>query len=273
MKIEEHLLKNDGVSQKESPNRGGVLGEKYPDTIIIHYTAGSSAESSISTLCDPNSNASAHLVVAKDGSITQLVPFNVKAWHAGRSSYQGRSGFNKYSVGIEIDNPGRLEKTGDRYVSWFGRSYPETEVIEAVHRNESKPSYWARYTEEQIQKTLEICLLLADTYPVQYILGHEEISPGRKTDPGAAFPLDKIRDRVLNRNRVDEGPQEGDLKWPGTVTASMLNIRTLPDYNATLAAPPLPRGTKLEILSEENGWLQVDVIQRGWVKKDYVDQG
>ena len=205
---EKHLLEGTGVAYRESPNHGGSFGPGLPDTIIIHFTAEESAEASVNGLCDPRSKASAHLVIGRDGSITQLVPFDTIAWHAGRSAYQGRIGFNKYAIGIEIDNAGRLTKSGSQYRAWFGKTYPEGEVVEAVHRNESQPSCWHRYTNEQITIVRDLCILLVDTYPVDSILGHEEISPGRKVDPGPAFPLDNLREQVLPPNGANEEPPE-----------------------------------------------------------------
>src|SRR5690242_19589368 len=134
MEIIDHKL--NGVrfvpaTKNTTPFAAGSL-----DTIIIHYTAGGSAESSIKSLTDPTVQASAHLVVGRDGSITQLVPFNIVSWHAGPSQYGTRVGFNQYSIGIEIDNAGLLEKRGDKYFSWFGRAYEEKDVVHAVHRNQ-----------------------------------------------------------------------------------------------------------------------------------------
>ena len=266
-----HLLKGEGVACKESPNHGGVFGTDLPDTIVIHYTAGSSAESSVHALCDPKMKAAPHLLIGRDGSITQLVPFDTTAWHAGRSAYRGRFEFNSYSIGIEIDNAGRLEKSGRGYTAWFGRAYPEEDVIEAVHRNESAPGYWHMYTEEQIAVVQEICILLIDTYGISLILGHEEISPGRKIDPGPAFPLDKLRERVLYRDRGDEGSEEYlPVQNAGLVIVSKLNIRSVPSFSAATVAPPLMQGTVVDIVQEADGWYEVDVHTRGWVRKEYI---
>ena len=271
MKVSNHRLTGGGITFTETPNQGGPFGAGLPDSIIIHYTAGSSAESSVKTLCDKSSKASAHLVIGRDGSITQLLPFTRIAWHAGKSAYGGRIGFNKYTIGIEIDNAGRLTKSGSEYIAWFGRAYPENEVIEAVHRNESEPSYWHRYTEGQISIVHDICGDLVEAYGISSILGHEEISPQRKTDPGPAFPLDKLRERVLQRDWADEG-QEESLK-PGNVglvMASKLNIRSSPMISAPPVAPPLPQGTMVDIVQESNGWYEVRVETLGWVKKEYI---
>lgn len=269
MQIRDHKLVK--TSFQESPNHGDSFPSGQPDTIIIHYTAGSSGKSSIQTLCDPKSKASAHVVVDKDGTITQLVPFNTVAWHAGRSSYKGRTGFNNYSIGIEIDNAGPLTKTGTGYSSWFGRRYPESDVIEAVHRNGTKPEYWHRYEEEQITAVQALCEALVDSYPISSILGHEEIAPKRKQDPGPAFPLDHMRDRVLHRDRSEDGEETKTLSTlTGLVTADKLNIRSQPNGGAVMVAPPLAKGTILEILQEKNGWYEVEMVTRGWVSSDYV---
>lgn len=271
MIIREHLIEGEGIKFKESPNHSGMFDAGLPDTIIVHYTAGSSAASSVRTLCDPNSKASAHLVVGRDGSITQLVSFNTIAWHAGKSNYQGRVGFNKYSISIEIDNAGRLTKSGAGYTAWFGKVYPEMDVVEAIHRNESRPGYWHTYTEKQIDAVFDICVNLVNTYNISMILGHEEIAPGRKVDPGPAFPLDKLCERVLLRERMEDGEVEPWFRQhSGLVTAYKLNIRSSPIRSAATVASPLSRGIVVDILQESRGWYEVEVHTRGWVKKDYI---
>ena len=126
MKIVNHRLEGENLKIQGSPNRGGPL---RPDTVVVHYTAGPSAESAIRTLCDPGRKASAHVVIDFDGSITQLVPFNLIAWHAGKSRHEDRVGLNKYSIGIEIVNAGKLVKSGSSYVSWFGKKFATEDVF------------------------------------------------------------------------------------------------------------------------------------------------
>ncbi len=196
MNIRNFRLKGAGIANIVSPNHGARFEAGLPDTIIFHFTNMDSVEEALQRLSDPAAQVSAHLVIARDGSITQLVPFNTIAWHAGRSAYMGRSGFNKYAIGIEIDNAGRLTKEGQSYKSQFGKLYLEADVMTALHPNESGPSYWHRYTEKQISVVADICLTLSDTYGITTILGHEEVAPQRKDDPGPAFPLDELRTRV-----------------------------------------------------------------------------
>lgn len=187
-----------GVNYIESPNQGGPFAPGQPDTIVIHYTAGADPESAIHTLCDDKreNKVSAHLVIARDGAVTQLLPFNIIGWHAGVSQWRTRSGFNKYAIGIEIDNAGQLCERDGCYESWFGQLYPPDEVVRGVHRNQLEASYWHRYTNEQLAVVETICAALIAAYGIQYILGHEEIAPSRKVDPGPAFPLDVMRDRL-----------------------------------------------------------------------------
>ena len=94
MKIQNHrLIADDGkpVSYVETPNKSGVM---TPEFLIMHYTAGSSAEGSVAWMCNPAAKAAAHLVIGRDGSLTQLAAFNRVAWHAGKSVWAGRSGLN-----------------------------------------------------------------------------------------------------------------------------------------------------------------------------------
>ena len=272
MEIKDHRLKGKNVKFKESPNHGGKLVNNVPDTIVIHYTSGGSAEGSVNTLCNPNRKVSAHLVIGREGSIFQLVEFDTIAWHAGKSSYQGRDSFNNFSIGIELDNAGKLNKTEAGYISWFGRNYQPDEVIKAIHRNQNKPAFWHRYSETQIDLVFEICEQLIKTYPIELIVGHEEISPSRKIDPGPAFSLDKLRNRLLEKDRIEEGPDE-KIVLPeriGFVNATRLNIRANPWLGARTVAPPLTGGTELEILDELEGWYHVNVVSKGWVSKKYV---
>ena len=270
MKIIDHKIVGENVNFQATTKHSGSFEHGLPDTVVIHYTAGGSAKSAINTLCNPRVKASAHIIIDWDGSITQLVPFNKIAWHAGRSSWNDRTGLNKYSIGIEIVNPGHLKKVGQQYQSWFGKMYSNEDVISAIHRNETKERYWHIFKEEQIAKVKEACEMLVETYGIKDILGHEEIAPGRKTDPGPAFPLDKMRDTIFNDRKENLTNQTELAK--GIVMADELNIREKPTATSNKVNSPLPQGAKVEILDEKGDWLYVSTEVKGWVHASYIEK-
>jgi N-acetylmuramoyl-L-alanine amidase len=270
MEISGHKLTPDFAEINEVNKTSGDFKSGLPDTIVIHYTAGSSAMSAINTFKNPSVKASAHVIVGADGKLTQMVPFHKIAWHAGKSSWLDRKGLNQYSIGIEIVNAGRLEKCGDKLRSWFGKTFQIEDALEAVHHNESEPSWWHCYTEEQISAVFELCKTIMDTYQIRYILGHDEISPGRKSDPGPAFPMEKLRERLLHNNRKDESETEQIIPSKGFVNTKGLNIRSGPGVNHKPIAEPLSRNTELTILDEQDGWYQAEVSITGWVSKKYI---
>jgi N-acetyl-anhydromuramyl-L-alanine amidase AmpD len=163
-----------------TPNQGGRL---EPTLIVLHDTAGRLAKgSSVAWLCNPNAKASAHLVVERDGSVTQLVEFDRVAWHAGQSSWRGRSGCNAFAIGIEIVNPGKLTGTPKKATAWFGESYgPEFGIARAstsIHGN----GCWMPYTEDQLRTVERLIAALAREYPIGEVVAHHDISPARKVD-------------------------------------------------------------------------------------------
>ncbi len=262
------LSSGSGVKHKASKKNTEKFVAGQPDTIIIHYTAGRDAESSATYLARDDVKASAHIVIGRDGDIIQLVPFDTVAWHAGKSSYDGRIGYNRYSIGIELDNAGILEQTGDGFISWFGKQYPANEVIRAIHHNESVERCWHTFTEKQIDAVTQLCEILIARYnTITQILGHDEISPGRKQDPGPAFPLARLRNRIL-QDRDSDMPIHDDME--GMVDVNRLNIRELPSIDADTITSPLPQGTKVKILQKHQGWYKVKTELEGWVASEYI---
>lgn len=158
---------------------------KNPDTIVLHYTAGRSAESSSFYLTRPDVGASAHVVIGRDGKVFQLVSFNVEAWHAGRSFYRGRAEFNHFSIGIELDNLGKLRWDGKRFVAECGAEVAASDVY--ADDSGGNISYWHKYTDRQIRVLRDVCRVLVSEYPIRHILRHSDITP-RKIDPGPALP-------------------------------------------------------------------------------------
>ncbi len=261
--VKDDRIIGDSVAIADSPNQSGPIVPRY---LVMHYTAGRDAESSVRHFLDPAAKASAHLVIGRDGRVWQLVAFNRKAWHAGESAWLGLRGLNSHSIGIELDNAGRLTRVGARYQAWFGGYYPESEVVHARHRNESTDACWHAYTEAQLAVALEVSRLLVRHYGLKDVLGHDEIAPGRKSDPGPAFRMASFRSSLFGR---------GDgIRDRLVVNAPLLNIRSGPGAEHPLAAPPLKAGTALELLETGPSWVRVALADgsgvEGWVRTSYV---
>jgi N-acetylmuramoyl-L-alanine amidase len=272
MKINNHRLMNDddtAVPFMQSPNMGGSVQHKF---LVMHFTAGRSAKESVDWLTSKNAKASAHVIIGRDGSVTQLVPFDRVAWHAGASSWEGLEGMNKFSLGIEMDNAGRLTRHGNRWRAWFGVDYDDAEVIQAVHKHETELCSWHDYTPEQIDSALQVAGLLMANYGLHDVVGHEDIAPRRKCDPGPAFPMASFRSRLMGRT---------EDKLPEYKTTTELNIRTGPGaQNPTLPESPLPSGTPVQFITGEGTWWRVNVQGgtgmpadlEGWVNCKYLER-
>ncbi len=273
MKIRHHKLEKvegEEVPFEKTPNVGGRL---EPRLLVIHYTAGPGLEESVGWLCRKEARASAHLVIGRDGRVVQLAPFNRVTWHAGISRWNGVEGLNHHSIGIELDNAGRLErKGGGEWTSWFGRTYPEEEVMEATHKHEVEEAGWQTFTPKQLAVALEVSAGLVARYGLEEVVGHDDISPGRKVDPGPAFPLGSFRSRLLGREQEEA---------PTLETTVNLNIRTGPGTEfERLDGSPLPSGTRVEVVDEAADWRLVDVLGdgeelpdlQGWVHGRYLQE-
>jgi N-acetylmuramoyl-L-alanine amidase len=198
--------KFDDVRQIETPNKGGAF--KKLSYLVMHYTAGPSLEGTIRTFSDPAREVSAHLVIDRDGTVVQMVPFDRVAWHAGPSSWKPAGSLvplkslNFYAIGIEMVNAGPLTKTqGGKFLSWWGGEIAASEVVEV---DPSLPAsfgkrYWHRFPEEQVSVAIDVARTLVDTYRLKDVLGHSDIAPGRKTDPGPAFPMSNFKSVLFGR--------------------------------------------------------------------------
>lgn len=120
MRVRNHRLVDEvhNIDFIASSNIGGRIEPRY---LVIHYTAGTSAVGCIDWFSNPSSKASAHLVIARDGAITQMGPFNRLAQHAGKSEWGNPDGLNRHSIGIELDNAGQLMLGGGQWVSPVSR--------------------------------------------------------------------------------------------------------------------------------------------------------
>jgi N-acetylmuramoyl-L-alanine amidase len=263
MQIKDDILSGDNITVVDSPNKGGPIVPQY---LVMHYTAGRDAESSVRHFLNSAAQASAHLVIGRDGKTWQLVPFTRKAWHAGRSAWAGLEGMNSYSIGIELDNAGRLVKVGQQYQAWFGAFYPESEVVQARHKNETDDAYWHAYTETQLSVALEVSRLLVVQYGLKDVLGHEDIAPGRKTDPGPAFRMASYRANLFGRG--EDGVERLIVNVP------LLNIRSGPGAEHPTVLPPLKAGTRLELIEMGPLWAHVALMDgsavEGWVRNTFV---
>jgi len=142
-----------------SHNCGQRLGAGIPDMILLHYTGMLDAQAALERLCSPLSNVSSHYVVFEDGRITQCVPESERAWHAGVSYWAGETDINSCSIGIEIANPGHD----------FG--YPD-------------------FPSRQIAAVIALCrgIIARRGIRADRVLGHSDVAPARKQDPGEKFP-------------------------------------------------------------------------------------
>lgn len=185
------------VSLYPSPNIT-TNREITPAFIVIHYTAGSSALSTAAWCSDKTSGVSYHAIIDRDGFIYQLVPFNRRAWHAGESSFRDYTDINSHSIGIALSNWGMLRRyPKGNLAAWpnaYTRFLPQnTPVIDAFHKSfpaadGQKCPTWEAYPLRQLWVLRTLIFALLNRYPIQYIVGHDDIAPLRKTDPGPAFP-------------------------------------------------------------------------------------
>ena len=127
--------------------------------LIIHYTGMQSARVSLKRLKDPKSKVSCHYLIERNGSINRMVDDNKVAWHAGKSKWKNKTDLNKYSIGIEIQNKGHFIK-------------------------------YQNFPKKQIFSLIKLIKILMKKYKIkrENILGHSDIAPLRKLDPGEKFP-------------------------------------------------------------------------------------
>ena len=149
------------LRDRPSPNHDARPGAV--DMLILHYTGMQSAAAGLDRLCSPAAKVSAHYVIDEDGTVWRLVAEDRRAWHAGVSSWRGRRDINGASIGIELVNPGHE----------FGyRPFPEPQMaaLEALGRD----------------------IIGRHPIPPRHVLGHSDVAPLRKTDPGELFDWPRL---------------------------------------------------------------------------------
>ena len=187
MKISNHKLVAEG-NEKVFHNRKSPNNKDYqttdgrPKDLIIHYTAAG-LSSTLNTF-ETAGGTSAHLVIDRNGDIYQMVPFNKQAFHAGYSSWDGLVAFNNRAIGIEIINFGFD----------VSKANGANDILTIKHKHKFIPqTQWQKYPKAQMDAVIAVTKVLLESYNLQKILGHDDISAGRKQDPGPAFPWDEYR--------------------------------------------------------------------------------
>jgi len=250
----------DYAIKAESPNRGGII---YPRFVVMHYTASFDVLSAVSTLTNPNSRVSAHVTIDKNGMVYQHVPFNVKAWHAGPSSYAGYSGLNDHSIGIEIVNPGWFRRSTDGTFYRDGTLVSKSRLGPMIEAPNSRVGsgllYWPEYTAAQLEAVEDLTKYLIDAYDILDIVSHEEIDTrGWKTDPGPAFPMLRYKkilpDRILDSEKF-------------AVNAHTLNVRGGPGTNFSVLYK-LRKDDRVRAIEKDGAWVRISAD--GWVHGAYI---
>ncbi|MDE0524142.1 MAG: N-acetylmuramoyl-L-alanine amidase [Boseongicola sp.] len=135
------------------------------ELVVIHYTAMESAEAALDRLCDGEFEVSAHYLVGRDGTVFRMVCEDKRAWHAGAGSWAGRGDVNSRSIGIELDNDGTSQFTEPLMVSL------EVLLADILHRH---------------------------GLPPRAVIGHSDMAPGRKSDPGRHFDWRRLSEKGLS---------------------------------------------------------------------------
>ena len=153
----------------KSPNFNERATNQQLSYLILHYTAMESCKEALEHVCDKQNKVSAHFLISKNGDIFYLVDINKRAWHAGESYWKGLQDLNSSSIGIEIDNSGHHIFNED-------------------------------YNHLQIASLCELIKKLSVDYNIlsKNILGHSDIAPFRKIDPGEKFPWQKLNQKKLS---------------------------------------------------------------------------
>ena len=143
--------------------------------VVLHYTDLRSADEAIERLCDPAAKVSAHYLITEEGEVVRLVPEDKRAWHAGVSYWRGRANVNGISIGIELDHPGQ---------SWGYREFAEPQIealLPLLHR-----------------------IVSEHDIPRANVVGHSDVAPQRKLDPGELFPWDRLAECHLALPRPEK---------------------------------------------------------------------
>jgi len=150
------------LTDHPSPNYDSREGQMI-DMLVLHYTGMQTLEAAVRRLTDPDAEVSAHYLVTETGRVIQLVNERERAWHAGVSSWRGATNINARSIGVEIENPG--------------------------HDAGYRP-----FTFVQMEAVIHLCsdILRRHSIPSRNVVGHSDVAPVRKMDPGELFDWPKL---------------------------------------------------------------------------------
>jgi N-acetylmuramoyl-L-alanine amidase len=198
--------------------------------LLLHYTGMQTAEAAVTRLRDPEAKVSAHYVVDEDGSILRLVAEERRAWHAGKSWWKGETDVNAVAIGIEIVNPGH---------EWGYRAFPDAQIDAVIALIDDIRARWA----------------IEDAR----ILGHSDVAPTRKQDPGERFPWKRLAEHRQGLWFEPAAERIAALAPPLSVGDTGLGVHVLQAGLHRLGYEPLPDG----VYSEETR-ITVEAFQRHW---------
>lgn len=197
MKITDHLL--EGATIEAVGDLAGGRLMPIRRCLVIHFTAGASALSSIHFwrgAAQRKIDLGAHLTIDRDGTIYQSRRFDRIISHAGRSRWRDpntgklHTMCNGFAIGIELANAG----SNGKVIDWAFKNDPAfAGVHTGRHRNGGPEQRWERYPAAQINALISVSKALVATYNLDDITGHDCIAPERKDDPGPAFPMAEVR--------------------------------------------------------------------------------
>lgn len=177
----------DNCSYVLSPN---TVNTRQETTLaVVSYSANDDYRSAVQWLTEKRAKRSVHFVIAENGDMTQMLPLDAVGWHAGRSVWRGKPAVNQYSIGIELVNLGPLLRRREEYVAVANsRVVPAERVFQGSH---GTYDFWQTYPEQQLTRLRELGRFLRERFPtLREMVGYGDVSPGRRLDPGPAFPVD-----------------------------------------------------------------------------------
>lgn len=258
MKISDHKI--EGAPYVSTTKKGGII---TPRLIVMHYTAGWTTEGDVHTLAKSDRPASAHVVLSREGTWTQIVPFNRKAWHAGPSRYPLNrrepaisDNLNDDSIGIEISNIGYVTPLSNgNFKDQYGNQLkPTGQFVGGKRKSHTPPKdwplfkhevvgsgtyAWEPYTPAQLDELDDGVAELIRMYPtIKWIVSHEEIDErGFKSDPGPMFPMERYRKQL--ESRADPLPRyTGEIVVRGPAPMARLQPQII------VNTPPLEEAKK-----------------------------